>query len=53
MPATARLNDNVDVLEMQIDESSSFLDCDTGQVVTVSHDLLNERTLCGNRIFVC
>ena len=42
MPATVRLNDIVDALEMQIDESSSFLDCDTGQVVTVSRDLLWE-----------
>ncbi len=40
MPATVRLSDIVDALEMQFDESSSFLDCDTGQVETVSHDLL-------------
>ena len=40
MPATVRLNDIVDALEMQIDESSSFVDCDTGKVVTVPHDLL-------------
>ena len=36
MPATVRLNDIVDALEMQFDESSSFLDLDTGQVETVS-----------------
>jgi hypothetical protein len=42
MPATVRLNDIVDALEMQFDESSSFLDLDTGQVETVSHDLLRD-----------
>jgi len=40
MPATVRLSDIVDALEMQFDESSSFLDRDTGQVETVSRDLL-------------
>jgi len=40
MSATVRLNDIVDGLEMQLDESSSFLDLDTGQVETVSHDRL-------------
>lgn len=40
MPAAVRLNDIVDALEMQLDESSSFLDRDTGHVVTVTHDLL-------------
>ena len=40
MSATVRLNDIVDGLEMQLDESSSFLDLDTGQVQTVSHDRL-------------
>jgi hypothetical protein len=42
MPVTVRLQDIVDALEMQFDESSSFLDLDTGQVETVSSDLLNE-----------
>jgi len=42
MPATVRLKDIVDSLEMQFDESSAFLDLDTGQVETVSHDLLRE-----------
>ena len=42
MPGTVRLNDIVDALEMQFDESSSFLDRDTGQVETVSHVLLSE-----------
>jgi len=40
MAATVRLSDIVDALEMQFDESSSFLDRDTGQVETVSHELL-------------
>ena len=42
MPATARLKDIVEALEIQFDESSSFLDRDTGQVETVSIDLLRE-----------
>jgi hypothetical protein len=40
MPAIVRLSDIIDALEMQFDESSSFLDRDTGQVETVSHVLL-------------
>ena len=47
MPATVRLNDILDALEMQLDESSSFLDRDTGQVETVSHVLLQEAEECG------
>jgi hypothetical protein len=42
MSATVRLIDIVDALEMQFDESSSFLDRDTGKVETVSNDLLCE-----------
>lgn len=42
MPATVRLQDIVDALEMQFDESPSFLDLDTGQVETISSDLLSE-----------
>ena len=42
MPVTVRLNDIIDALEMQFDESSSFLDRDTGRLETVSHDLLLE-----------
>jgi len=42
MPATVCLKDIVDALEMQFDESSAFLDLDTGQVETVSHALLRE-----------
>jgi hypothetical protein len=40
MPTAVRLNDIIDALEMQIDESSAFLDCDTGQVETISDALL-------------
>ena len=35
MPATVRLNDIVEALEMQIDECSAFLDRNTGEVETV------------------
>ena len=42
MPATVHLDDIIDALEMQLDEFSSFLDCDTGQVETVSDELLGE-----------
>src|SRR5260370_7268258 len=48
MPVTVRLTDIVDALEMQFDESSSFLDLDSGQVETVSHDLLREAEESGN-----
>jgi hypothetical protein len=40
MAATVRLKDIVDELEMQFDKQLSFLDLDTGQVETVSRDLL-------------
>ena len=40
--STVLLKDIVDALEMQFDESSSFLDLDTGCVETVSNDLLRE-----------
>ena len=42
MPPTIRLKDIVDALEMQFDESSAFLDLDTGKVETVTHALLSE-----------
>jgi hypothetical protein len=42
MPATARLNDIVEALEIQFDESLSFLDRDTGQVETASKELMSE-----------
>jgi hypothetical protein len=48
MPATVRLKDIVDALEMQFDESSAFLDLDTGQVETVSHALLGDAEDCGD-----
>jgi hypothetical protein len=42
MPATVRLRDIVDAVEMQFDEMPAFLDLDTGKVETVSSDLLHE-----------
>jgi hypothetical protein len=42
MPVTVRLNDIVEALEMQFDESPSFLDRETGEVETISQDLLRE-----------
>src|SRR5260370_20122662 len=42
MSTTVLLKDIVDALEMQFDTSSSFVDLDTGQVETVSNDLLGE-----------
>jgi hypothetical protein len=48
MPATVRLNDIVDALDMQFDESSSFLDLDSGHVETISHDLLREAEESGD-----
>jgi hypothetical protein len=42
MSAKVQLKDIVDVLEMQFDETPSFLDLDTGKVETVSRDLLGE-----------
>ena len=42
VPATVHLNDVIDALEMQFNESLSYLDVDAGQVVTVSEDLLPE-----------
>ncbi len=41
MPAAARLRDIVDALEMQFDESLSLLDRDTGQVETMSREILS------------
>lgn len=42
MSTTVRLNDIVEALEMQFDQTPSYLDLDTGQVVTVSEDLLRQ-----------
>jgi hypothetical protein len=39
---TVRLTDIVDALEMQFDESPSYLDLDSGHVETVARDLLRE-----------
>jgi len=48
MSATVRLTDIVDALEMQFDESPNFLDLDTGEVVTISTDLLREAEESGD-----
>jgi hypothetical protein len=42
MPATVLLKDIVDALEMQFDEQKSFLNLETGEVETISLDLLRE-----------
>jgi hypothetical protein len=41
MPAKVQLKDLVDALDMQMDEHSTFLDLDTGQVESVSNELLS------------
>ena len=41
MSARVRLKDIMDALEMQFEGHSSFLDCVTGEVETVSNDLLS------------
>jgi hypothetical protein len=45
MPTTVRLHDIVEVLEAQFDEFSSYLDLDTGQVESISNELLREPDL--------
>ena len=42
MQTAVALQDILDVLETQFDDTSSFVDLDTGQVHTVSHDLLHK-----------
>lgn len=42
MSPRVRLSDIIDALEMQFEESTSFLNLDTGEVETVSHDLLRQ-----------
>jgi len=42
VPTSVHLNDIIDALEMQFDESISYLDFDAGQVVIVSEELLRE-----------
>lgn len=46
MPATVRLNDVVDALDMQFDELISILDLDTGQVQTLPDGMLGEAEEC-------
>jgi hypothetical protein len=48
MPPTVLLKDIVDALDVQFDESLSFLDLDTGQVETVSRELLGEAEECAD-----
>ena len=45
----ALLNDIVDAVDMQFDESSSFLDLNTGKIETVSDDLLRRADDSGGR----
>lgn len=40
MAASVRLEDIIEVLELQLDEASSYLDTETGTLHTVSKDLL-------------
>ncbi|HXF11753.1 MAG TPA: UPF0158 family protein [Terriglobales bacterium] len=42
MPPTVLLQDIVDALEMQFEESPSFVDLETGRVETIPHDLLRK-----------
>ena len=48
MPATVRLSDIIEAMEMQFDEYSSFLNRDTGRVETVSDFLLQEAEAGGD-----
>lgn len=48
MSATVLLKDIVDALEMQSDEALSFVDLDTGQVETVSIELLGKAEESGD-----
>jgi hypothetical protein len=48
MPASVRLRDILDALEVQFDEYSSFLDLETGQVETVSNALLHDAEESGD-----
>ena len=42
MPVTAKLNEIVDALEMQFDETPSFFDRETGAVETNSQEFLRQ-----------
>ena len=48
MAATVRLDEIVDALGAQLDERPSFLDRETGEVETVSEDLLRETEESGD-----
>jgi Uncharacterised protein family (UPF0158) len=48
MPPTVRLRDIVDALEMQFDELLSFLDVETGEVITMPLDLIREAEEAGD-----
>jgi hypothetical protein len=48
MPATVKLKDIVDALDVQSDESTYFVDPDTGEVELVSKDLLREAEESGD-----
>jgi hypothetical protein len=42
MPATAKLKDIVDALDVHFDESTYFVNLDTGELELVSEDILRE-----------
>jgi hypothetical protein len=42
MPATVRLKDIIDALDVHIEESSNYLDLDSGEVTNVSRELLRK-----------
>ena len=42
MPATAKLNDIIEALDLQLEEFGSVFDCETGKVETFSFDLLHK-----------
>jgi hypothetical protein len=48
MSATVRLSEIVEALDVQCDDSSAFLDRDTGKVETVSNDLLHDAEESGD-----
>lgn len=46
MPTTARIDEIVDAMEIQDDELPSYLDLDSGEVLTVSREILREVEEC-------
>jgi hypothetical protein len=48
MPATVKLKDIVDALDVQLDESTYFVDLDTGEVEVVSKDILRKAEESGD-----